>query len=64
MHYKSVATKNWQRVANVLLVIFGFAIMSYTTALTVIAWASGQKDSAPGYCDPVDKSSVFLPRFS
>ncbi|KAI5358805.1 putative amino acid transporter, transmembrane domain-containing protein [Septoria linicola] len=64
MHYRAVATKRWQRIADVLLVIFGVAMMSYTTALTIIAWASGQKDSSPGYCDPVDKSDAwFLPRF-
>ncbi|KAF2212771.1 hypothetical protein CERZMDRAFT_67735 [Cercospora zeae-maydis SCOH1-5] len=64
MHYRVVATKNWQRVVDILLVIFGFAIMSYTTALTIIAWAGGQKDSSPGYCDPVDKGDAFmLPRF-
>lgn len=63
MHYRAVATKKWQRVADILLVIFGFIMMSYTTALTIVAWVNGQKDSSPGYCDPVDKSSVWLPRF-
>jgi len=51
MHYKAVATKNWQRVVDVLLVIFGFAMMTYTTALTIIAWAGGSEEKAPGYCD-------------
>lgn len=51
MHYRAVATTTWQRVVDVVLVIFGFASMSYTTALTIIAWASGQKDKSPGYCD-------------
>lgn len=51
MHYRAVATKTWQRVADILLVIFGVLMMSYTTALTIIAWASGQQDKSPGYCD-------------
>jgi len=64
MHYRAVATKSWHRIADVLLVIFGVAMMSYTTALTIIAWASGENESAPGYCDPVNKADAFfLPRF-
>ncbi|KXS99961.1 hypothetical protein AC578_817 [Pseudocercospora eumusae] len=55
MHYRVVATKTWQRVADVVLVIFGVAMMSYTTALTIIAWAHGQQDKTPGYCDTVGK---------
>ncbi|KAF2168812.1 hypothetical protein M409DRAFT_20829 [Zasmidium cellare ATCC 36951] len=55
MHYRVVATRTWQRVVDVLLVIFGFLIMSYTTALTIIAWVDGQKDSSPGYCDGLKK---------
>lgn len=55
MHYRVVATRTWQRVVDVLLVIFGIAMMSYTTALTIIAWVDGQKDHTPGYCDGLKK---------
>lgn len=51
MHYRAVATKNWQRIVDIFLVIFGVAMMSYTTSLTVIAWANGQQEKSPGYCD-------------
>lgn len=51
MHYRVVATKNWQRVVDILLVIFGFCMMTYTTALTVVAWVAGDSDKTPGYCD-------------
>jgi hypothetical protein len=26
-------------------------MMTYTTALTVSAWANGESDTTPGYCD-------------
>lgn len=55
MHYRAVATKTWQRVADVLLVIFGVLMMSYTTALTIIAWANGQQEKSPGYCDTLPR---------
>lgn len=55
MHYRAVATRTWQRVVDVLLVIFGFLMMSYTTALTIVAWVEGKKDSSPGYCDGLKK---------
>ncbi|KAI4851584.1 hypothetical protein E4T44_02038 [Aureobasidium sp. EXF-8845] len=50
MHYRAVATRSWQRVADIILVIFGLFIMGYTTALTVLSWASGGPKE-PGYCD-------------
>lgn len=53
MHYRVVATKTWHRVTDIMLVIFGVCMMSYTTALTIIAWASGQQEKTPGYCDPL-----------
>ncbi|EME80698.1 GLN1 polyamine transporter [Pseudocercospora fijiensis CIRAD86] len=55
MHYRVVATKTWQRAGDVVLVIFGFVMMSYTTALTIKAWVNGQQDKTPGYCDTVGK---------
>lgn len=50
MHYRAVATKHWQRFADIALVIFGLFIMGYTTALTVLSWAQGG-EKEPGYCD-------------
>ncbi|SMQ52512.1 unnamed protein product [Zymoseptoria tritici ST99CH_1A5] len=60
MHYRAVATKNWHRVVDVFLVIFGIAMMSYTTSLTVIAWASGQQEKSPGYCDNGGPDGVYF----
>lgn len=51
MHYRAVSTKTWQKVADVTLVVFGFIVMAYTTALTVISWAQGGQVKPPGYCD-------------
>ena len=51
MHYRVVAKKNWQRVTNIMLVILGFVMMCYTTALTIMAWVHGSKAKVPGYCD-------------
>lgn len=56
MHYRAVATKTWQKITSVLLVIFGVAMMSYTTALTIIAWVDGSKEKGtPGYCESLGK---------
>ena len=51
LHFKAVATKRWERVADVALGVFGIVVMIYTTALTVINWASGSGGAAKGYCD-------------
>ncbi|KAK3670113.1 hypothetical protein LTR78_010053 [Recurvomyces mirabilis] len=51
MHYRVVSTRTWQKVVNVFLVIFGFAIMAYTTTLTAVSWAHGSQAKPPGYCD-------------
>ncbi|KAL1304669.1 hypothetical protein AAFC00_003628 [Neodothiora populina] len=52
MHYRTAADgKTWKKIADVCLVLFGFAVMGYTTALTVISWAGGSDVKAPGYCD-------------
>jgi proton-coupled amino acid transporter len=51
MHYRVVATRTWQKVVDILLVVFGICMMTYTTALTVSAWANGESDTTPGYCD-------------
>lgn len=51
MHYRAVATRPWQRVADVILVIVGFVAMAYTTGITAISWAQGSQAKPPGYCD-------------
>jgi solute carrier family 36 (proton-coupled amino acid transporter) len=51
MHYRTAATRLWQKVADFALVFFGFVMMTYTTALTVYSWLQGTSDVTPGYCD-------------
>ena len=51
MHYRAVSTKLWQKVANVLLVMFGLSVMGYTTSLTVAKWVHGTREHVVGYCD-------------
>ncbi len=52
LHFKGVAKTRFRKGADVLLCIFGFTVMVYTTSLTVISWANGGADPAsPHYCD-------------
>ena len=51
MHYRAVATKPWQKVANIMVVIFGLTVMGYTTSLTVLKWIHGGQEVVIGYCD-------------
>ncbi|KAH8820069.1 transmembrane amino acid transporter protein-domain-containing protein [Xylogone sp. PMI_703] len=52
LHYKAVAKNNFRKFADVILCIFGVIVMAYTTALTVLNWASSDAEpSLPGYCD-------------
>ncbi len=51
LHYKGVANSKRQRLTDVILCVFGFVVMVYTTALTVKSWASGSNSKLPGYCD-------------
>ena len=51
LHYRAVSRTTWQRVLDVLLGIFGLAVMIYTTALTVSSWVHGSEAKPPGYCD-------------
>ncbi|KAK4127544.1 hypothetical protein N657DRAFT_641549 [Parathielavia appendiculata] len=45
LHYKAVAKSALRRWSDILLCIFGFVAMAYTTSLTVMSWA---KDSGGG----------------
>lgn len=51
MHYRISATRLWQKAFDVFLVVFGFCMMAYTTALTIMSWVNGVQVKPPGYCD-------------
>ncbi|KAI2621664.1 transmembrane amino acid transporter protein-domain-containing protein [Hypoxylon sp. NC1633] len=52
LHYRGVAKTKFRKISDVILCIFGFIAMAYTTSLTVISWASGPSGpSLPRYCD-------------
>jgi proton-coupled amino acid transporter len=52
LHYKAVAKTSFRRGCDVLLCIFGFVVMGYTTALTLKSWAGGDETvKLPSYCD-------------
>ena len=51
MHSRVVATRLWHKITDYILVVFGFCIMTYTTALTIQSWVSGGEVKPPGYCD-------------
>lgn len=56
LHYKAVAKSAVRRWSDVLLCIFGFLAMAYTTSLTVMSWAGGSGEGrAPSYCDSKNK---------
>jgi len=51
LHYRALADRKMARIGDVLLVIFGFVVMVYTTALTINSWVNGHRSKPPGYCD-------------
>jgi proton-coupled amino acid transporter len=51
LHYKAVSTKRWQKVSDIVIVVFGCVALVYTTILTVKSWVSGRTGKLPGYCD-------------
>ena len=51
LHYKGVARNRWWKWSDIVLCVFGFIAMAYTTSLTVMAWANGGDGGSPGYCD-------------
>ena len=60
LHYKAVAKSLAWKAADVILCIFGLIVMAYTTSLTVISWASGDKERGlPSYCDKRDKGMIY-----
>ncbi|GJC93597.1 transmembrane amino acid transporter [Colletotrichum higginsianum] len=52
LHYKAVAKNRLWKISDIVLCIFGFVAMAYTTTLTVYSWAGGSSEpTPPGYCD-------------
>ncbi|KAL2258374.1 hypothetical protein VTK26DRAFT_8332 [Humicola hyalothermophila] len=52
LHYKAVARNRFRKWSDILLCIFGFIAMAYTTSLTIMSWAGDSGgDQKPGYCD-------------
>ncbi|KAI0019586.1 transmembrane amino acid transporter protein-domain-containing protein [Xylariomycetidae sp. FL0641] len=52
LHYKGVAKSKTRKITDIILCVFGFIAMAYTTSLTVISWASGPSDvPLPKHCD-------------
>ncbi|KAJ9143721.1 Vacuolar amino acid transporter 3 [Pleurostoma richardsiae] len=51
LHYKAVAKNTFWRVSDIVLCVFGFVAMAYTTSLTVMSWAKGSGEPLPSYCD-------------
>ncbi|KAK1829674.1 transmembrane amino acid transporter protein-domain-containing protein [Podospora conica] len=52
LHYRGVARTRLRKWSDILLCIFGFVAMAYTTSLTVMSWAGGSGDGGlPTYCD-------------
>ncbi|CEJ80748.1 Putative Transmembrane amino acid transporter [[Torrubiella] hemipterigena] len=50
LHYKAVArTKLW-KYGDIILCIFGFVAMAYTTSQTIMSWATPTPKN-PGYCE-------------
>ncbi|KAK2032123.1 transmembrane amino acid transporter [Colletotrichum zoysiae] len=52
LHYKAVAKSKLWKISDIVLCVFGFIAMAYTTTLTVYSWAGGSSEpSPPAYCD-------------
>jgi proton-coupled amino acid transporter len=51
LHYKAVARTALRRWSDILLCIFGFVAMAYTTSLTVMSWANDSGGGGlPSHC--------------
>jgi solute carrier family 36 (proton-coupled amino acid transporter) len=52
LHYRGVAKTTFRKFCDVILCVFGFIVMAYTTTLTLKSWAGGNEAlKPPGYCD-------------
>lgn len=60
LHFKSVAKTRFRKAADVLLCIFGFIVMVYTTTLTIMSWVGGNAEpNLPSYCDKKNAGQLF-----
>ena len=51
IHFKAIAQPRWSRTVDLSFCFFGFILMAYTSAITVMSWAGGSEPATPGYCD-------------
>ncbi|KXX78101.1 Vacuolar amino acid transporter 3 [Madurella mycetomatis] len=51
LHYKAVARNRFRKMSDILLCVFGFVAMAYTTSLTIMSWANDSGSGMPSYCD-------------
>ncbi|KAF2098942.1 transmembrane amino acid transporter [Rhizodiscina lignyota] len=51
LHYRGVSRTRNQRIADIVLIIFGCVGMVYTTVMTIRGWLEGGDVKPPGYCD-------------
>lgn len=60
LHYRAVARTRFRKACDVLLCVFGFVVMAYTTALTLKSWASGSAEPGlPSYCEKKKTGMIF-----
>jgi solute carrier family 36 (proton-coupled amino acid transporter) len=51
LHFRAISKTGLQKILDVVVIIFGFVVMFYTTALTMKSWIAGDSKKPPGYCD-------------
>jgi solute carrier family 36 (proton-coupled amino acid transporter) len=52
LHYQAIAKTRFRKLADIAVGVFGAVVMTYTTSLTIISWASGeQAPDVPRFCD-------------
>lgn len=56
LHYRAVARNRFRKASDILLCVFGFVAMAYTTSLTIMSWANESGGGkVPSYCDSKGK---------
>ncbi|GAB1314954.1 hypothetical protein MFIFM68171_05164 [Madurella fahalii] len=56
LHYRAVARNRFRKLSDILLCVFGFVAMAYTTSLTIMSWANDSGSGGmPSYCDSKGK---------
>ena len=51
IHRRALSDSKLSGRLDQVLCVCGFALMAYTSAITIQSWATGAKESHPGYCD-------------